>query len=189
MSEQVVILWTARAALLLYAACLAGEWIGGAAFRRSGWARLAWTAGCLLAIAHVVAVYKLRFHWSHQAAWQHIADRTASVIGWPVGWGLYFNHLFLVVWSIDAGAAWLVPQRFAGASKATRLLVHGYLAFLGFCAAVVFAPGAARWVGLAVAIGLIILLASVRVPRRARRADGAMDWPAMPPAKSSNTTA
>lgn len=71
---------------------------------------------------------------------EQTARQTAELFG--VRWGgLYGNYAFTAVWALDVIAA----------------VIHCFIAFLFFNAAVVFVSGWVRWLGLTVAIALGIL--------------------------------
>jgi len=63
------------------------------------------------------------------------------------GGGLYLNYLFTVLWGLDC-ALWNYPG---------RAWARGFFALMFFNGVVVFGSGAFRWIGLAVAAGLLLL--------------------------------
>jgi len=130
--------WTIWIALALYVAALGAR----PAPRLRQWA---WTLGCLFYLAHVAAAFHFYHHWSHAAAYQHTARRTAEVMGLDWGGGLYWNYAFTLVWLGDVIWTWfgLRWPPWAGAA------VPGFLAFMAFNATVVFGTGPIRWLGLA----------------------------------------
>jgi hypothetical protein len=134
---------TIRVATALYVFSLAA-WIG----RRDSVARAAWTAGCVLYIAHVAAAFQFYHHWSHTAAYL----ATAKQAGW--GGGLYFNYLFTAVWIADAGWWWLGRAAYRQRPSWITIAVHGFLGFMFFNATVVFASGFVRWFGIAATLAL-----------------------------------
>jgi hypothetical protein len=99
--------WTIRLALACYIAFLAGELT--AKRPRSKTFRLVWALGCVLFTLHVACAFHFYHHWSHTAAWQHTAQRTAAIIGYPFGDGIYFSYAFLALWWIDV--LWLVVSQ------------------------------------------------------------------------------
>jgi len=139
--------WTIWIALALYVAALGAR----PASRLRQWA---WTLGCLFYLAHVAAAFHFYHHWSHAAAYQHTARRTAEVMGLDWGGGLYWNYAFTLVWLGDVIWMWLRLRRprWAGAA------VQGFLAFMVFNATVVFETGPIRWLGLAATVGLLSTL-------------------------------
>jgi hypothetical protein len=148
---------TADVALLLYAAALA---LRLRARGRRSWlasARLAWTAGLAVFIAHVMAAFAFVHHFSHAAAYTHTAERTAEVVGWQWGGGLYFNYLFLVVWLADALGWWRGLEAYERRPRAVIWFVQGFLAFMAFNATVVFGPIAVQMIGAAVTVMLVAL--------------------------------
>lgn len=150
--ERVLTVWTIRLALLLLSLAVIARLRGAGrdgSGGSGGWkgVRVIWVTGCLLALVHVFAVFGYQLHWSHQAAIDDTADRTRQLTGIPFGGGVYFNYVFLLVWSGDA--AWWCgwPDRYLRRSRLWDLLGIGYLWFIAFNATVVFESGTVRWLG------------------------------------------
>lgn len=149
---KILTLWTIRAAVMLYAAALIA-WLR----RRDRSARLTWSFACLLYLAHVVCAFHFFHHWSHSAAYEDTARRTAELLGGGWGGGLYFNYLFTVIWIVDVIWWWRGLAGYRSRSRWIQIGVHAFFAFMFFNAAVVFAAGPVRWLGLAATatLGLI----------------------------------
>lgn len=139
--------WTIWIALALYVVALGARPVS----RLRQWA---WTLGCLFYLAHVAAAFHFYHHWSHAAAYQHTARRTAEVMGLDWGGGLYWNYTFTLVWLGDVIWMWLGLRR----PPWTGAAVQGFLAFMAFNATVVFETGPIRWLGLAATVGLLSTL-------------------------------
>jgi len=138
---------TVRVALLLYVAALVvstGRSDGGGRL-----ARALWSAGMLAYLAHVVAAFQYVHHWSHQAAVVETARQTRELFGMDTGVGIWFNYLFTGVWVADAAWWWLDPFGHLRRPLLVSAAVHGFMAFMFFNGAVVFAHGLSRWIGLA----------------------------------------
>jgi len=115
------------------------------------------TAACLLCLAHVVIVFQLAHHWSHQAAIEH----TEEVSGF--GPGLYVNYLFILVWVVDVAWSWIALDRYRNRLSWVNWLVIGFMGFIVFNAAVVFGHGVLRWLSvLLLALPWILCDLSVR---------------------------
>ena len=147
----VLTVWSIRLALLLFSLAVIGRLLRlGRLATQGGWKtiRAIWVTACLLAVLHVVAVFGYVMNWSHQAAIEDTARRTQQMIGVTFGGGVYFNYMFLLVWTCDAmwWCGW--PDRYLRRSQLWDALVIGYLWFIAFNAAVVFESGAIRWLGL-----------------------------------------
>src|SRR5262245_37630085 len=97
MDGKTLTLWTIRAAAFLYVVSVA-PWLD----RRDRYARAAWTAACALYLAHVAAAFHFYHGWSHEAAYDETARRTAELMGTGWGGGLYFNYVFTIIWIADA---------------------------------------------------------------------------------------
>jgi hypothetical protein len=145
-------LWSARVALLLFATALAAWWTG-----KSAAARMAWTLGLLVYVAHVAAAFHFRHHWSHRAAYEETALQTAVLFGIRSGSGLYCNYVFTVVWTCDVIWMWWRAETYHCRSRWIGIAIHSFMAFLFFNAAIVFVSGWARGLGMTVALALGIL--------------------------------
>ena len=112
------------------------------------WVRRLWTMALIAMVGHAAAAMHFAHGWSHARAVEHTAKRTAELLGWEVGWGVYANYLVLLVWSVDAAATWRRPTStpLPRWSKA----VHTFVGFMIFQGAVVFATGPSRWLGVAI---------------------------------------
>lgn len=69
--------WTARLALALYVLGLAVRVSAAGRRPRLDTARLFWTAGCLAFLLHTASAFEFYHHWSHRAAYEATARRTA----------------------------------------------------------------------------------------------------------------
>jgi len=96
--------WTVRLAVALYLVSLLLRLRAGGRHARLAAARLSWTGGCFAFLAHVAAAFHFAHHWSHGAALAATAERTAEVVGWHWGGGLYANYAFALVWLVVARA-------------------------------------------------------------------------------------
>jgi hypothetical protein len=89
-----VTIWAALALLTLAEAGKGPLRVDG---RAPGWARPAWYAAALLAIAHALVAFGVRYGWDHEAAVEATAQQAAAVYG--AGWrgSLYVNYAFLAL--------------------------------------------------------------------------------------------
>ena len=163
MTGTLLILWSARAAFLLYVAALAA-WLT----ERPRSARLAWTCGCLAYLGHVAAAFHFHHHWSHDAAYEETARRTGELFGVRSGAGLYCNYVFTVVWTFDVIWAWWSAETYRRRPRWIAGTVHFFMAFLFFNATVVFVSGWVRGLGLAATMAIAILWLRTRVKPRLR---------------------
>lgn len=157
-------LWTVRISVLLYG-CVLGVLLvdrAGLAWMRS--ARVLWTAGCGLLAVHVLLAFHTAHGWSHADTVRHTADRTAALAGVRSGAGVYLNYLFVGVWAADAAYWWRAGHaRYRTRRRAVTVAVHGFLFFIVFNAAVVFANGTTRYAGAAATAALAAVLVIGRV--------------------------
>lgn len=148
--------WSVRLALALYALALLRRWSSRGRRSSLAAARWFWTAGWLAFLFHVLCAFQFYHHWSHTDAYAVTARRTAEVVGWHWGGGLYANYAFTLIWLADALSWWRGLEIYERRRRAIAWSVQGFLAFLVFNAAVVFAQGAMRWVSLAVCVFLLV---------------------------------
>jgi hypothetical protein len=153
--------WTVRLALLLFALVVAGRLLG----QRTPLLRGAWTLGCACFVAHVVSAFHFQHHWSHTAAYAETARRTEESFGVAWGGGLYLNYLFTLLWIGDVGWWWSAPASYTRRPRGLDAALLGFMAFMAFNGAIVFATGLVRWLGLAVACSLGVLWVVSRTKR------------------------
>src|SRR5437879_7659370 len=144
--------WTVRVAVTLYVVALALR--VGASATQLWWARLAWTLGCIAYLLHVACAFQFYHHWSHAAAYEATARRTAEDIGLEWGGGLYANYAFTLVWVIDVCWWWAAPRHYRSRPRWVEWSIQGFLAFILLNATVVFGAGAVRWLGAAACLFL-----------------------------------
>jgi hypothetical protein len=159
--------WTVRLALCLYAATVA---LRLAAPDRRRAARGLWTLGCALFLAHVACAFHSFHGWSHDHAYRETARQTREMFGVDWGGGLYFNYLFTLAWVTDAFYWWWAGlEAYDRRPRWVAGVLHLFFGFMAFNGAVVFGRGATRWVGAAVAAGLVLFaLARLRRVREGR---------------------
>ena len=106
MVGEFLVRWTARIAVACYVArlmCDVGG-IKGTGSQTTG--RRWWSIGCAAFLLHVIAAFHFIHHWSHAAAFEATARRTAEMTGWNSGFGVYINEAFLVLWLTDTFFWW-----------------------------------------------------------------------------------
>ncbi len=127
----------------------------GVGSRPSQLMALCWTAGCVALAAHILCAFHCLHDWSHAAALQHTAERTAEVTGWHWPGGLYINYLFLAFWAWDAVHVWreaLAQQPVAAVRR--RWFIQSLFAFMMFNATVIFGPWHWTLAGILFGVGL-----------------------------------
>jgi hypothetical protein len=149
-------LWSIRMATAFYVASLS-LYLARGNRRWEGSCRLAWTAGCILYLAHVWGAFQFFHGWSHLAAYRETARRTGELFGIEWGGGLYFNYLFSVVWLADTVWSWRSLDTYHHRPSWAGAAIHSFLAFMFFNATVVFASGFGRWLAVAATMGLVLL--------------------------------
>ena len=60
---------------------------------------------------HVAVAFDRVHHWSHAAAYEHTAARTAAWLGIRVGGGVWVNYAVLAAWTLDASVGWFCKCR------------------------------------------------------------------------------
>jgi hypothetical protein len=133
----------------------------------NGRGRAAWTLGCALFLAHIACAFAFQHHWSHAAAYADTARQTAETTGLRWGGGLFFNYVFALAWLADVLWWWCSPSSRARSPRWLTISFHGFLFFMIFNGAVVFASGPLRWFGLLLCI--IVAEHLWRVARKAPR--------------------
>jgi hypothetical protein len=148
--------WSVRAATLLYIAALALR-LAATGSRGQRTARLAWTTGCLLYLAHVYGAFEYFHGWSHAAAYAETARQTAELLGLEWGGGLFLNYAFTIVWAADVTWWWYGPEHYEKRPRWITAAIQTFLAFMFFNGVVVFASGLSRWLGAIATPALIFL--------------------------------
>jgi hypothetical protein len=172
--------FTARLAMLLYAASLAARLLAPPATRTT---RLLYTAGCAALLIHIAVAFHVHHHWSHAAAHAHVMRTTARYTGVASGAGLWLNYLAAAVWVADAIFWWAAgTARYVTRPVWASTMLQAFLLFMAVNAAVVFAHGTSRVIGGVTFAGLAVLWFLRRSrssdPRRAHREGGAAAEPA-----------
>ena len=163
--SDLLILWTARLVLVGAVACGAWALLARRPLADVRGFRLLWSATLLMLIVHVACAYQFRHHWSHAAAYADTARRSKELVGTPVGSGLYWNDALLLWWAADVAWMWTAPASYRHRPRWWSWSLAGFLAFMMVNAAIVFATGPARWMGVA---GCVVLVVCWLVGRRSR---------------------
>lgn len=150
MPPHPLVLWTIRAATLLYAAAVARLLL-----RRP--ARALWAAGCAFYLAHVAAAFHFSYQWSHAIAVRETARQTNDLFGLDWGGGVYFNYAFTAIWTADALQWLLAPRARESRPRWVGYVVHGFIAWMFLNGAIVFPSGPVRWFSLLAAAALTFL--------------------------------
>jgi hypothetical protein len=106
-------------------------------------ARKAWTLAWLAYLIHMALAFHFVHGWSHA----HAFERTRQESG--VGEGLYVSYLFTLLWSVDVIWWWVAPLAHQRRPRWIGAVLHGFMLFMVFNGAVVFAAGGMRWAGVA----------------------------------------
>jgi hypothetical protein len=129
-----------------------------------GFVRDLWSLGWLSYGVHVILAFHYFHHWSHA----HAVAHTREVSG--LGGGIFVTHFFTLLWLADVLFWWLHPDRYVRRPCWIGWAVHGFMAFIVFNGAVVYASGPVRWVSAAsfVALAAVFLYGMVvQSPSRA----------------------
>lgn len=107
---------------------------------------------------HTAAAFHFAHGWSHAAAYDHTAMRTAEVVGLNWGGGIWFNEAALIFWGVDVLLLWMFadapPKNRVYLLRAWHVGVHSFLAMMFVSATVVFGP-AHWWIAAAVFLGIV----------------------------------
>ncbi len=155
MIGELLIRWTARIAVACYVARLACDVGHQSEDDSQKSARWWWTMGCFSFLLHVISAFHFEHHWSHAAALEATARRTAEITGWKSGFGVYINEAFLVLWLADTFFWWQDlswPRH-----RRIYWTVQSVFAFLMLQATAVFGPP--FWVPV---VAMVIVFLSLR---------------------------
>jgi hypothetical protein len=97
--------------------------------------------GWLLLVAHTVCAFHFQHGWSHAAAYVHTARRTADLVGWEWGGGLFVNYVTIAVWGVDVVVLGRAASRKAPPPRLWTMLAAGWIGFVIINATLVFGPG------------------------------------------------
>jgi hypothetical protein len=111
-------------------------------------ARRMWTAAAVLALFHAALAFDASYGWSHAAAFEDTARRTAAVTGVAWGGGLFVNYLFVGLWLADAAWWWVDPGGYLRRSMRIERPRAALFVFMFLNGAIVFASNTARIVGI-----------------------------------------
>jgi hypothetical protein len=136
---------------------------------RAAWPWRASCAGLVLAACHFLFAFHLRHDWSHALAAEATARQTAAVYGLAWGGGVYVNYVFLGVWAVDLWRWRSHAPRAAHRSTPADWLLRAFYFVIVLNAAVVFAAGWRRGLGLFLVTWLLVVWWKDR-PRAAHRA-------------------
>ena len=129
------------------------------------WAWRASAIGWLLAAAHFVLAFDLRHGWSQASAIAETARQTAAVYGVEWGGGVYVNYAFLGVWALDLWTWRPARRRPIPSAGVGTWIVRAFFLVVWLNAAVIFAAGMRRALGVLL-VTWLILAWRPRVSRR-----------------------
>jgi hypothetical protein len=141
-------------ALALFAAGETGRW-GWRGAAPPAWPWWASASGLVLAVAHVVLAFDVRHEWSHDSALLDTARQTSAVYGLDWGGGLYVNYAFLAVWALDLWTWRSAVRRKTRRAGAGVWLARAFYFIVIVNAAVIFAGGMRRALGVLLVAWLI----------------------------------
>ncbi|MFT7643448.1 MAG: hypothetical protein ACI9G1_005213 [Pirellulaceae bacterium] len=162
LTGDLLIRWTIRIAMLLYALTICGQLATvrlpatSNSWRTSRWL---WTLGSLVFLSHVIAAFHFHHHWNHAHAIAETAEETRATIGWAFGEGIYFSYLFTLLWLADVAWWWLSAISYRSRPLWISLTIHIYLFFIAINGTVVFESGVVRTGGIVVSVVFALLVA------------------------------
>jgi hypothetical protein len=112
--------------------------------------RWCWTLALVAYLIHLVTAMHYYHGWSHADAMEHV-ERASGF-----GPGIFFSHLFTLLWTADATWWWLDREKYCQRSRWIDRSLHCYMAFIIFDATVVYEGGAIRRVGVVMFAGLTV---------------------------------
>ena len=119
--------------------------------------------GAILLAVHIVVAMAVRHGWSHSSALEATARQTNDMFGLDWNGGVYVNYAFAVVWISELFVWRQWPEGYDSRPDWITWPLRGFYFVIIASAAVIFATGWRRWMGLAI---LAMLLASwIKRPR------------------------
>ena len=156
--EAGIAAWTIRGALicmvLFFAMRISKPTLQGSALEL---AKSFWLIGSLLSLLHALATMAFYHQFQHALAYQDTAHQTEQAIGVAVGFGIWLNYLFVLVWILDA--LWMngFTTNYFARHRAFNWLSYGFLGFIALNGAIVFESGPVRWVGVFAILVLVVI--------------------------------
>lgn len=124
--------------------------------------RIAWTAGLIFYLLHIVFAYDAFYGWSHRIAIEKTAAETVKVTGLETGIGLWVNYAFALILALDVMKQWYDGKRHFFPA------IDWLVIFMIINGAILFADGFIRAYGVV----LIVSVTALRWRRRQLRARG-----------------
>ena len=156
--EAGVAAWTIRGALvcmfLFFAMRISNPDLKGSTIEL---AKSLWLIGSLLSLLHAIATMAYYHQFQHALAYEDTAHQTEQAIGIAVGFGIWLNYLFVLVWLLDA--LWMngLTASYFARRLALNRLIYGFLGFIAFNGAIVFESGPVRWIGILAILVLVVI--------------------------------
>jgi len=114
-------------------------------------ARIAWSAGLILYLAHIVFAFDAFYEWSHHVAIEITAEETAALTGWETGFGLWVNYAFGLILALDVWRQW------RNGTRRLALAIDWIVIFMIVNGAIIFADGITRLYGAVLILAVIAL--------------------------------
>lgn len=111
--------------------------------------------GLVIATAHVLIALAINNDWGHAVAWRVTEERTREMFGFGWGGAVAANYAFLAYWAADL---WRWRTNPDGLARQPALILWSSRAFVLVIivpAAIVFAAGPRRWLGVLLVAALI----------------------------------
>lgn len=155
-------IWLAVALFVAGEALASGAVFGRDPHRAAVRARAVHAAGLVLCVVHILISFDVVHGWSHAAAVAATAEQTRALFGLNWGGGVYANYFFVAVWALDT--QWwrrsggpggpLSRGTSGGGSRAVTWALRAFYLIYLLNAAVVFAAGWRRALGLVLVVAL-----------------------------------
>lgn len=133
MDSTILVRGPAWISFLCYMLTLIGWLTLQPSIRKQHLLRLVYTFGCVVFLIHVALAFHYVHAWLHQSAWE------ATALQGGYGDGIYLNYLVMAVWLWDVIWWWVKPAGYTQRSVWIIAPLHGFLLFMWFNAAVIFA--------------------------------------------------
>lgn len=145
--------------LVFYASAVAVSFLVTDGMKQLKIYRILWSLGCIFALIHVFCAFQFIHDWNHQIAVKHTIIETERVTGLRFEYGIYFNYLFLLVWTIDCIKLHNAhSNRKIGATHSLwSRFVHIYMLLIIISATIIFEEGFIRYISF-ISLALLALL-------------------------------
>ena len=120
-------------------------------------AKSLWLIGSFFSLFHAIAAMGFFHDWLPINAYEDTARQTKELLGVAIGFGLYFNYAFVLIWMLDA-FWWTASEKYyERRPRWLHRLIYGFIIFIAINGVIVFESGWIRWTGVGCLVALFAL--------------------------------